>query len=409
MKADCVLGLQWGDEGKGKIVDALAGDYRYVVRFNGGDNAGHAVKHGGRRVGLRQVPSAVLHPGVIKVIAAGAVVNPFALLEEVAALAAAGLPVDDLLVSERAHLILPSHLEADACGPATTGRGIGPAYAAKLGRAEAVRAGDALRLLDDGRGERLPAAARDPELRAVLRDFARAFAGRIVDTTRLLNQALDRGERVLLEGAQGALLDVDHGSYPFVTASSTVAGGACSGAGLSPHRIGRIVGVVKAYATRVGSGPFPTAAAPAEAEALRQRGLELGDATGMLRRCGWLDLVALAHAVMIDRPDALALTKLDVVGALETIPVCVGYRTDGRRSDAFPADPARLAAAEPIYETLPGWPGLDRARWREVAAGGALPASVARFCELVSSRVGVPVELVSFGAEREDTLRQEDR
>ena len=338
--------MQWGDEGKGKIVDFLARDFDYVVRFNGGDNAGHAVKVGGRRVGLRIVPAGVLHPHVTNVIAAGTVVNPQTLLDE-----AEDIPLDRLAISDRAHVVLPRHLEADR-GRGTMGRGIGPAYADKALRFHAVRVGDLLRP-----GHKL----------AVLRKFARRFRECVCDTTALLNDALDRGKRVLLEGAQGALLDVDHGTYPYVTASSTVAGGACAGAGIPPRRLGRVIGVVKSYMTRVGPGPFPTEAPAREADALRKTGLEFGEWAGRLRRCGWLDLVALKHAVMLNAPDELALTKLDVARAMKRVRVCVEYR-----------------GARPVYDEV----GADD-----------LPTFVAK-------RAKVPVTILSFGADRRDTMQR---
>lgn len=419
MTATALLGMQWGDEGKGKLVDCLAGDYTHVVRFNGGDNAGHAVKVRGRRFGLELVPSAVFHAGVAKVIGAGVVVNPDTLLSEVAAIEHAGLFVDELAISERAHVVLPWHCHQDAAsGARTTRKGIGPAYQDKMARLTAIRVGD-LRHLDQ-LAERLRgiAVAREatlgvdgrtvridvPGLMEVLGRFQERFAHQIQDTTRLLNRALDDGGRVLLEGAQGALLDVDHGTYPYVTSSAVVAGGACTGAGIAPRRLDRVIGVVKAYMTRVGSGPFPTEASPEAADLLRQRGLELGIATGLLRRCGWLDLVALKHAVMLNQPSELALTKLDVIGTLPEIRLCVGYRHNGRVTDEFPASARVLSEVEPVYETAAGWPTIDRAGWRTAHRNGQLPARVAEFCDRVSRHVGVRVGVASFGPERADTI-----
>ncbi len=381
MPATALLGLQWGDEGKGKIVDLLAGDAHYVVRFNGGDNAGHAVKVDGRRFGLQLVPSSIFHRNAVKVIAPGTVVNPQTLLDEVDALAEAGLRVDNLMVSDRAHLVLPWHLREDRRRDFRTMRkGIGPAYADKAARFRAIRAGDL-------RGRTLAARVREIAAKrfdvdaivTVLRRFARRFD--IQDTTRLLNGALDRGRHVLLEGAQGTMLDIDHGTYPFVTASSTVAGGACTGAGLAPKSITRVVGVVKAYVTRVGAGPFPTEASASDADLLRKRGLEFGSATGQLRRCGWLDLVALKLAIRLNRPDELAMTKLDVVALLPRVPVCVAYRIGRRRVDEFPLD---AAGVKPVYEEV-------------------RPTALAEFVE---RRLKTHVGILSFGADRNDTIRR---
>jgi adenylosuccinate synthase len=355
MPATAVIGLQWGDEGKGKIVDFLAHDADFVVRFNGGDNAGHAVKVDGRRFGLQLVPSSIFHPKAAKVIAAGTVINPQTLLDEVDAIESAGFSLKNLVISDRAHVIMPWHLEADrAAGAKTMRKGIGPAYADKALRFNAIRVGDLLHPL-----------RVDKETGRVLKAFVGRFRRQIKDTTRLLNDALDRGRRVLLEGAQGTLLDVDHGTYPYVTASSTIAGGACTGAGLAPSRINRVVGVVKAYMTRVGAGPFPTEAGAKDADLLRKRGLEFGAATGMLRRCGWLDLVALEYAILLNRPDTLALTKLDVVETLDTVPVCVRYR-----------------GGKPVYESV-------------------VPKRLVAFLE---KRLKTHVGILSFGAERKDTM-----
>lgn len=428
-----VIGMQWGDEGKGKLVDRLAEGIDIVVRFNGGANAGHSVQAGERRVALHLVPCGILREGVLNVVANGVVADLEVLAGEIAALEALGVPVGErLVVSDRAHLVLPYHRRADALYEAaaaalagearrigTTGRGIGPAYADKALRGTAVRAAD---LRDAGRlrarlgqatavhnavgaalaglaGEAYapfdPGALADELLR-----HAAVVAPLLADTSRLLAERMDAGARVLFEGAHAALLDVDHGTYPFVTASSCTAGGIGSGAGVAAARVTEVVGVVKAYQTRVGAGPMPTEDHGPAGERLRERGREYGTTTGRPRRCGWLDLVALRHAVRVSGATRLAVTLLDVLSGFDVLPVCTAYRIDGERIDALPADADALARAEPVLEPLPGFAEpIDGCRtWAE------LPAAARAYLQAIEGAVGVPVAIASVGPDRDQTI-----
>lgn len=422
MPATVVLGMQWGDEGKGKIVDFLAGDCGYAVRFNGGDNAGHAVKFRGVRVGLRLVPASVFHPRVVKVIGNGVVVNPDTLMCELEEIGAAGLDPGRLVVSHAAHLVMPWHISSDMrSATRTTRRGVGPAYSEKAGRARAIRVGD----LFSGTGWRsqIRQSAADSgwppqrsidkylnnigELEHFLDAFKRRFPGRVGDASAMLNRALDRGERVLLEGAQGAMLDVDHGTYPFVTSSSTTIGGACAGSGISHRRVDRVVGVVKAYATRVGDGPFPTELAGRDGDALRGAGVEFGSAAGILRRCGWLDAVALKHAVMLNGPDELAVTKLDVLAGLPEVKVCTAYRAGRKRHSDYPAALVGVADLEPEYASFDGWPRMCADEWSRAKKACDLPAGMRKFIEFVVRETGIPVRILSHGPCREETCVRE--
>jgi adenylosuccinate synthase len=420
MSSTVVLGMQWGDEGKGKIVDLICPVFDAVVRYQGGDNAGHTVKFGDRHFALHLVPSGILHPGKSCVLGNGMVVRPEALFQELDGLVASDIdPTGRLFVSHRAHAILPPHLELDAAREAaaggdkigTTVRGIGPAYENKAARF-GLRLGDLVstsledrlgRLLDHlgGELERLGGPRPDP---AALLDACRGWAARLepllADTAYLLNGWLDDGRSLLFEGAQGALLDLDHGTYPYVTSSSPTTGGVGAGTGVPPRRIDGVLGILKAYSTRVGAGPFVTELEDDGGEFLRSRGNEFGTTTGRPRRCGWLDAVAARYAVMVNGIDAVALTKMDVLDTFDELRICVAYRIDGEECRQVPATVEELARAEPVYRTLPGWQSdtvgavdFDR-----------LPAAARSYVEAIEQEVGAPVAIVSSGPRREETM-----
>ncbi len=417
-----VVGAQWGDEGKGKIVDLLTARVQVVARFNGGHNAGHTVIVDGKKFVLHLVPSGILHPGILCVMGAGMVIDPWALEAEMKELEAQGVSFDDnLLISDRAHLILPHHRELESLSEelrgdrriGTTRRGIGPAYEDKAGR-RGLTIGDLLRpgsipaKLEEarrhfqqicrgaGRTEEVDWEALVPELAG----FGERLRDRIGDVSLALHRHMANGYSILFEGAQATLLDLDHGTYPFVTSSSPSAGGAATGLGIPPARIDGVLGVAKAYSTRVGTGPFPTEIPGPLGEKLRERGQEYGASTGRPRRCGWFDAVILRHAGRVNGFDALALTKLDVLDELADIPVCTGYRFEGKEVDELPADVAVLEACEPIYETLPGW----QASTRGVREWGALPAAARRYVERLGEVAGAPIGFVSTGPDRADSI-----
>ncbi|MCU1609463.1 MAG: Adenylosuccinate synthetase [Pseudonocardiales bacterium] len=377
MPAIVLIGAQWGDEGKGKATDLLGERAQWVVRYQGGNNAGHTVVlPDGQDFALHLIPSGILTPGVTNVIGNGVVVDPGVLLDELAALEARNVDTGRLLISADAHLIMPYHVAMDRVterylGKAkigTTGRGIGPAYQDKAARV-GVRAQD---LLDEKILRQKVEAALDFKNQVLIKVYNRRaldadqvvdtvleqgghFAHRIVDTRLLLDQALRRGETVLLEGSQGTLLDVDHGTYPFVTSSNPTAGGACAGSGIGPTKITAVVGILKAYTTRVGSGPFPTELHDAMGERLRKTGGEIGVTTGRARRVGWFDAVIGRYAARVNGITDFFLTKLDVLSGLDTVPICVAYEVDGRRTDEMPMTQTDLHHAVPVYEELPGW------------------------------------------------------
>jgi len=419
--ATVVVGLQWGDEGKGKTTDLLCGSVSHVVRYQGGDNAGHTIVLGDEVFKLHLVPSGVLHPHITPVIGPGVVVNPTTLLDEMAKLEARGVSTAALRVSEAAHVIMPYHVALDGAREVaaeheaigTTRRGIGPAYGDRALRT-GIRMGDLL----EPDWLRVRLAAVLPEKNALLEraygrhafalddlyaqalEWGRRLRDHIVDTTALLQAALAADELLLLEGAQGALLDLDHGTYPYVTSSHPVAGGACSGAGLGPLQIDQVIGVLKAYSTRVGAGPFPTELRDEVGEHLRERGREYGTTTGRPRRCGWLDLVPLRRAVAINSASAMMLNKIDILSGLDRIKVCVAYRIDGSLVEEWPQSLARLERAEPVYETFSGW-RQDIGRARTV---DELPDEARRFVEAIEERAGVGIALISVGPERTQTL-----
>ncbi len=420
-----IVGAQWGDEGKGKIVDLLAERFSVVVRYQGGHNAGHSVQVGNRSFVLHLLPSGIIHPGKTCVLANGMVIDPKAFFEEADRLAEQNLEVtpERVLVSSRAHLILPYHRLLDHTSEerlgnervGTTLRGIGPAYEDKAGR-RGIRAADALnpdvlrsrieRNLEDV--NRIVTAYGGQTL-SVDEVFDGTYplverlAPFITDTTYFLNTAAREGRSILIEGAQAALLDVDHGTYPFVTSSNTTAGGASTGTGLAPHRITGVLGIVRTYTTRVGEGPFPTEMLAGEAELgslIRERGREYGASTGRPRRCGWFDAFATRYAADINGFTSIALTKLDVLDALDEIKVCTGYRLDGKTLESFPAVSQDLRRIEPVYATLPGW----RTSTEGVTELNALPARAREYVEFISKEIGVNVGLISTGPERGQTI-----
>jgi adenylosuccinate synthase len=416
-RMDVLLGAQWGDEGKGKVVDVIAPDYEVIARFQGGPNAGHTLLFEGQKHVLHTIPSGVFRTGTVNLVGNGVVIDPIIFLKEVNALMAIGVDVrESLLVSRRAHLILPTHRALDAASEAEKGsskigstlKGIGPTYMDKTGR-NGLRVGDLE--LPDFKGrfrslvnkhERLlamydrpgaPKKAEEEWLAAVqtLRSM------KLVDSEHYLDQALRSGKRVLAEGAQGTLLDIDFGTYPFVTSSNTISAGACTGLGVAPNRIEKVVGIFKAYCTRVGSGPFPTELEDADGEQIRKVGQEFGSTTGRPRRCGWLDLPALHYAVMINGITELAMMKSDVLSGMERIKVCTGYTVNGTATDRMPYD--ITGRIEPILETVDGW--------GELHTNEALPDGLERYIALIERYVGVPITLVSLGPDRAQTvLRQ---
>jgi adenylosuccinate synthase len=425
MPAIVLIGAQWGDEGKGKATDILGEQVQWVVRYQGGNNAGHTVVlPDGKNFALHLIPSGILTPGVTNVIGNGVVVDPGVLLEELAGLEAKGVDTGKLLISADAHVITPYHVAIDKVTErflgksriGTTGRGIGPAYQDKVARV-GVRMQD---LLDEKLlREKVEAAlelknqilvkiynrrALDvDEVADTLLGHAEGFAHRIADTRLALHHALERGETVLLEGSQGTLLDVDHGTYPFVTSSSPTAGGAAAGSGIGPTRIARVIGILKAYTTRVGSGPFPTELFDADGEYLRKTGGEFGVTTGRSRRCGWFDAVIARYAVRVNGITDLFLTKLDVLSGLENVPICVGYEVDGRRVDEMPMTQADVGTATPVYESMPGW-FEDISACRSFAD---LPAKARDYVARIEELSGAPVSAIGVGPGREETVTRD--
>ena len=424
-KVIVVIGAQWGDEGKGKIVDLLAERFDVVARYQGGHNAGHSVKVGDKSYALHLIPSGIIHPGKTCVLGNGMVIDPIAFFNEADRLTAQGLQVtpDRVKVSTRAHLILPYHRALDHTSEerlgiekvGTTLRGIGPAYEDKAGR-RGIRVADAMNpevlrarierniadanlIIREYRGTELQPEQVFKEI-APLAERMQAF---VTDTTHFINRAIREGQSVLVEGAQATLLDVDHGTYPFVTSSNTTSGGVCAGLGLAPQKIGGVLGIVRTYSTRVGEGPFPTEMLEGEEEIgqlIRERGHEYGVSTGRPRRCGWFDAFATRYAAEINGFDTVALTKLDILDALDEIKVCVGYRRKGQACESFPAVSQELREVEPVYETLPGW----RTSTEGMTELEQLPTAARAYVDFISSQIGVPVGLVSTGPERSQTI-----
>jgi adenylosuccinate synthase len=426
MPGTCVIGLQWGDEAKGKIVDLLTRDHDFVVRYQGGANAGHTVVVGDEVYKLSLLPSGILTPGVTCVIATGVVLNPARVIEELDDLAkrGAGYP-DNLRISDRLHVIFPWHFAEDRAldqntsdgeNIGTTGRGIGPCYRDKVGRSHSIRLGDLYRPGFRAQVEHIVAAKnrilavqtpagefKPLDAAAIFREYS-VFAERlrpyVCDTTQLLLDAADSGQRILFEGAQGALLDVDHGTYPFVTSSNSSGVGISSGSGVPSRHIGRIIGVVKAYSTRVGGGPFPTELDNPIGQRLRDRGNEYGTVTRRPRRCGWLDVVALRYTSRLSGVTSISVMLLDVLAGFEELKICTAYNIDGRETTRFPSHVEDLRHAQPVYETLPGWQ-------EEVTACRSfnqLPTNAQRYLRRLSELVGQPIEMISVGPEREQTI-----
>ena len=417
-----VLGAQWGDEGKGKIVDLLTPRFDIVARYQGGHNAGHTVYVNGTKFVLRLIPSGILHSAVVCVIGNGVVVDPQALFAEVDELARHGIRVDGrLFVSDKAHLILPYHRDLDLLSEArrgerkigTTSRGIGPAYEDKIAR-RGVRVGD----LADPKG--LEQNIRDNvvarnrlvhdstmEWESVLSqvlEVGTRLAPMVRDVSLMLSEAMAAGQSIMFEGAQGTLLDIDHGTYPYVTSSNATIGGVCTGLGVGPRAIGGVMGVVKAYTTRVGEGPLPTELHDDMGNRLRDSGNEYGAVTGRPRRCGWYDAVAVRYGARVNGLDVLALTKLDVLDGLEEIKICTAYRYGDRTISEFPSEVGQLAACVPIYETLPGW----SAPTKGVRRFDDLPDNAKRYIARLEQVSGVAAALVSTGSERHDTILRDD-
>jgi adenylosuccinate synthase len=424
-KVVAVIGAQWGDEGKGKIVDLLAEQFEIVARYQGGHNAGHSVQVGDQSFVLHLLPSGIVHRGKTCVLGNGMVIDPKAFFVEADRLTQQGIEVspERVKISSRAHLILPYHRALDHTSEerlgnekvGTTLRGIGPAYEDKAGR-RGIRTADALapdvlrsrieRNLEDANrivsaygGEPLNADEIFKEM-SVLTERLAPF---IADTTHFLNVAASEGKTILLEGAQATLLDVDHGTYPFVTSSTTVAGGAIIGTGLAPNRLSGVLGIVRTYTTRVGEGPFPTEMLAGEAELgqmIRERGREYGASTGRPRRCGWFDAFATRYAAEINGFTSIALTKLDVLDTLDEIKVCVGYKLDGRVCESLPPVSQDLRRAEPIYEKLPGWQSSTLG----MTEMSSLPRNARAYVDFLSSQIGVEIGLISTGPERSQTI-----
>ena len=417
MPATVIVGAQWGDEGKGKIVDLLAQSSEFVCRYQGGPNAGHTIVSDGETFKLHHIPSGILYEGKISIIGAGCVVDPQLLVEEIDALEARGVSTEGLRLSGNAHLIMPWHVAIDSASErrlgrlqiGTTRRGIGPAYADKAARL-GIRVQDVLdpkilrqkfetalaernRLLDEPL-EAGDLADRMEECAARLRPY-------VADTSLLVERALKAGQKVLLEGAQGTLLDLDHGTYPFVTSSNPVAGAAATGIGIGPTRIESVIGVAKAYVTRVGEGPFPTEIEGPGQARVRELGEEYGTTTGRERRCGWLDLVGLRFAARVNGMTSLVLTKLDVLSTFAEIPVCVRYKLpDGTETDEFPAHQSDFHHAQPVYETLQGW---------QEPLDGSLPPAAQRYVEFVEGALDLDVIMVGTGADRESVITRGQR
>lgn len=427
MSCTCVVGLQWGDEAKGKIVDLLSAEHHFVVRYNGGANAGHTVVKNGKTYKLSLLPTGILSPPMRAVIGNGVVVNPVRFLEEVRSLQAAGIAIDahNLAVSDHAHLIFPYHVEEERLGEAdadaaigTTGRGIGPCYADKVARASGIRVGELL--YPDHLRQRLRQtvprkntilrsllpAARTFDADAICDEYlahAQAMRPFITDTPRLLRQALCEKQHILFEAAQGSLLDVDHGTYPYVTSSNSSTAGVWSGSGVPARNLTRVVGVIKAYTTRVGRGPFPTELNDGPdgiGEKIRKTGREYGTVTGRPRRCGWFDAVAVRYTAALGGADELAVMLLDVLSDIDEFRICTAYELDGERITDFPGDAFLLERCKPVYETLPGW----KKDIGGVRKPGELPAAARRYVDRLAELIGLPVTIVSVGPDREQTI-----
>ena len=417
-----VLGAQWGDEGKGKIVDLLTPHFSIVARFQGGHNAGHTVYVNGTKFVLRLIPSGILHAGVTCIIGNGLVVDLAALFAEVDELTKNGIDVASrLIISDKAHLILPYHRDLDLLSEArrgerkigTTSRGIGPAYEDKIAR-RGIRVCDLMDPVGLEQNVRDNVTARNRLVQDSTMDWRPVFDQLlgygerlrpwVRDVSLMLAEAMRAGQAILFEGAQGTLLDIDHGTYPYVTSSNATIGGVCTGLGVGPRAIGAVMGVVKAYTTRVGEGPLPTELLGEMGNRLRDTGNEYGAVTGRPRRCGWYDAVAVRYGARINGLDALALTKLDVLDGLDRIDICTAYRCGSRTLTEFPSDIGQLAACEPVYETMPGWPSPTKG----VRRFEDLPEAARRYIARLEEVSGVRAAIVSTGSERDDTIHRSD-
>ena len=417
-----IVGAQWGDEGKGKIVDILMESADIVVRFQGGNNAGHTVIVGEEKFIFHLIPSGILHQGKVCIIGDGVVVDPEVLIKEIDVLKARGIfRPEDLLISKNAHLIMPYHKKLDVARErlrgenkiGTTGRGIGPAYEDKVGRC-GIRCGDLLNEETFRLKLKSNLIEKNHYIKTILHEegfevhelyhtymhFAEVIARHITDTSKFLSDAIASKKKILFEGAQGTLLDVDHGTYPFVTSSNTVAGQAATGSGVGPSRIDKVVGITKAYCTRVGEGPFPTELSGAEADWLREQGGEYGATTGRPRRCGWFDAVALRYAARINGLDGLVVTKLDVLDKLDKIKVCTAYKYNGQTIEDFPTDGGLLARCEPVYEELDGW----NSKTQGITSFDKLPKNARAYLKRLEELSGVKVDIVSVGANRREAI-----
>jgi len=423
----CVIGLQWGDEAKGKLVDLLAPQFDLVVRYQGGANAGHTVVAGDETYKLHHIPSGILHPQVQNFITPGVVINPATMLDEIDGLAKRGIHCErNMRVSERAHLVMPWHIAEDKIinstavrgeSIGTTNRGIGPCYRDKVGRTHAIRMAD---LVQDARDERIGTVAEQkvqllskmgapqedldsisPErVIALAAGWSERLKDMIGDTTELLLTACEADKRILFEGAQGALLDIDHGTFPFVTSSNSSGVGVCAGAGVPPRWINHVLGVCKAYSTRVGGGPFPTELDDSTGEKIRTLGNEFGTTTGRPRRCGWFDAVALKYTARLSGVTRLALMMMDVLAHFDELKVCVAYELDGKRLETFPSHADQLRRCKPIYETIPGWnQPVDDVRQVSDFPSGALD-----YVKRIEELVGIPVGVLSVGPDRSQTI-----
>ena len=422
MKADVLLGLQWGDEGKGKVVDVLTPRYDAVARFQGGPNAGHTLVFNGTRHVLRSIPSGVFQCGQDNIIGSGVVIDPVLLMDEAQELERCGVDVHSVLkISRKAHLILPTHRLLDALGErlkgdariGTTGKGIGPAYTDKV-RRNGLRVGDigpgfdaAYQRVRNTHLAHLQAFGEKPDISDAEQQWLKAidYLSRfdIIDSEQHVNQLLSQGKSLLCEGAQGTMLDVNYGSYPFVTSSSTICAGACIGLGLAPSRVGEVYGIFKAYCTRVGAGPFPTELHDDVGAQMRRVGHEYGAVTGRERRCGWIDLVALRYAIMLNGVTQLIMMKSDVLDDFETIRACDAYDVRGEITRDFPYS---LDDVQPVYTDLPGW----RTDLTRITSAAQFPAAFSRYIDFLEERLGVPITIVSVGPDREQTiLRSENR
>lgn len=422
MKVDVLLGLQWGDEGKGKVVDVLTPKYDVVTRFQGGPNAGHTLEFGGEKYVLRSIPSGIFQGGKINIIGNGVVLDPILFRQEAEGLAASGHDLKlQLCISKKAHLILPTHRMLDAAYEAakgdakigTTGKGIGPTYTDKVSR-NGLRVGDILSHFDEKYAAAkqkhesvLRALGYEYDITALEKEWFEAVEYlkefQLIDSEHVVNRFLNEGQSVLAEGAQGTMLDVDFGSYPFVTSSNTICAGACTGLGVAPTRIGEVYGIFKAYCTRVGAGPFPTELQDETGDRMCTLGREFGSVTGRKRRCGWIDLVALKYAVMIDGVTQLIMMKSDVLDGFEAIKACVAYKIGGEETDEFPFDICE--EVEPVYVELPGW----KTDMTGMTSEDEFPEEFNAYLAFLEEELGVPVKIVSVGPDREQTiLRYED-